>query len=379
MQALPGGDPRFGYLRGELVLYPMKYPRALVLPIALASLSCAVHAKEFVWPNQGTLALDEPPGWVLTGAAAGDVAYVFKGVTKSGAAAVLQLSVINLPADHPIRAADVESKLHDTVREYINGSVEKKFAPQPIKARQGTGCYVQFTDPNLVGRPPVPDNFKMMRSALISLDDRAVAVVTMQFDEVNRPETAQMLAIASSLTFHRTGKPLSASAPAPDVLQVKLEANAYQLSVPVSRLMLKIPAAGLAQQNVRLGGSTNNPRYFEFVNSTRGLIISGWFEAAGGFKEIHEFWQGEAKAMSQPGLPPPEDVRFLTAGPWQVVAYRTSLQLPHGSNAHIRAELVESGTWIDLHLSMTSNLTVADAQAEMLRVLQSMQVVARSQ
>jgi hypothetical protein len=45
-----------------------------------------------------------------------------------------------------------------------------------------------------------------------------------------------------------------------------------------------------------------------------------------------------------------------------------------GSNSHLRAELAEKGTWIDVHMSITSDRSSAESRATLLEALNQIQV-----
>ena len=47
---------------------------------------------------------------------------------------------------------------------------------------------------------------------------------------------------------------------------------------------------------------------------------------------------------------------------------------PFGSNAHIRAHWLQAGTWVDLHLSLTSERTARENHAQLKRVLKAIRV-----
>ena len=63
---------------------------------------------------------------------------------------------------------------------------------------------------------------------------------------------------------------------------------------------------------------------------------------------------------------------FAKISDWEAVLY--DMALPFGSNSHIRAQWVQAGTWIDLHLSITSDLTIAENRTKLKRVLKSISV-----
>lgn len=346
----------------------MKFrPACLAL---LALLFTSSRAEEFPWPGHGTLTFDVPAGWTLQGRQVAEAAFSLNGTPKSHSAALVQITALITPADHPINEAFVQSQLQGIAQQFVTSSVEGKIVTQPMKLHQGYGWYVQFTDASLVGKPPVPNNFKMMRNALIGLDDHAMVIATMQFDDPGTADPAAMLALVSSIRFNRNAVP-------PASLSLHAVNGAYDLTVPESRLRLKIPAGNLQPATTRIGGGTNNPRYFELAARSPNLIISGWFEPAGSYHGIQALWQGDFKAMTDGGLPPPINVQFLKAGKWDVVSYEVNLGLSKGSNAHIRAELTQDGTWVDLHFSITSELTAAAAHDRMMAVLASIQVEAK--
>ena len=63
---------------------------------------------------------------------------------------------------------------------------------------------------------------------------------------------------------------------------------------------------------------------------------------------------------------------MLHQGPWEVVAYDVALP-DGGTQSNLRAEQVEAGTWIDLHLSTASTRPPAALRAELLAALREIQ------
>jgi hypothetical protein len=141
-------------------------------------------------------------------------------------------------------------------------------------------------------------------------------------------------------------------AQSPDRLSVTQQSGSYVLTVPASRLSLTLPSGRLAQADPRTGGATASPRYFFFSDEARGLVISGWFEPANQFPGAESVWQADQAASKKSGLPPPTDVSFGNVSDWSVVFYEQAL--PGISNSHVRAHYVRAGTWIDVHISITT-------------------------
>jgi len=150
-------------------------------------------------------------------------------------------------------------------------------------------------------------------------------------------------------------------------LTVTLVNGSYVIAPPGSRLLLRIPENHLAP-----GGGPDSPAYFELSSSTPNLIVTGWFEPAVSYEGAQKLWKGDVKAMTDGGLPAPKNLVFLKRGPWEIISYH--IPLPQGTSAHLRAELVQAGTWLDLHLSITSGQPVAAAREKLLAVLQGITV-----
>ncbi len=174
-------------------------PRLLALLFLL--LSGLADAKDFTWAAHGQIHFDVPEGWKLTGEPAEDVGYVFHARPTSGAAAFLQITLVNTPVNKPVLAGELTDRLHASLQPYIDQSVEKEFHPVPLKCRQGKGWYAELTDASLVGKAHVPDDYKIMRSALIALDRQTLVVATMQYDNPAGNEAAEMLAMVGSMRF----------------------------------------------------------------------------------------------------------------------------------------------------------------------------------
>jgi hypothetical protein len=135
---------------------------------------------------------------------------------------------------------------------------------------------------------------------------------------------------------------------------------------------MTLPEGGLVQKAMDIGGSTSNPRYFHFSDPSRGLILSGWFEPAGAFKGLKQFWEAEQAAGKKSGLPAPVNVSASKVGPWQTIFYEHPF--PTGLSSHVRAHYVSVGTWIDLHISVTANESGEKNRAVLESILKSIVV-----
>lgn len=146
----------------------------------------------------------------------------------------------------------------------------------------------------------------------------------------------------------------------------------FELTVPVSHLVLTLPETSLVQVTNSPGSESNGPRYFYFEDKAHGLIVSGWFEPENGFPGIKQFWKDETDAWKQRGLPEPLNVVFNKIGKWDAIAY--DIQLPEVNNTHLRAHWLQAGTWIDLHFSLTSKQPNAEGRTKLESMLKAVQV-----
>ncbi len=340
----------------------MSFRFYLPAALMLALLAATTQAVEFTWPGHGTIAVDAPANWTLRGAAGGEVGFTFRGEVDAKSAAVLQVTLVALPPDKTAPThGEAKDRLEKMVADALPDSVEKTFSPIALKLRQGHGWYVQLTDASLVGKPPEPENLKIMRNAFASLDANTMAVITMQFDDPNSAAPAEMLRIVESLRLQAAKS---------DLLRVQHLDDFYELNVPPSRVTLKIPSAGLAPQRANVGGGTASPRYFHFTGSNTGLVASGWFESASRYSNLISFWKGEADGLKRGGQAEPAHVRYGKVGDWETIDYDTA---EAGiTQSHIRAELTRAGTWIDLHGSLTRDRPAEELHAELKTFLESL-------
>jgi hypothetical protein len=104
----------------------------------------------------------------------------------------------------------------------------------------------------------------------------------------------------------------------------------------------------------------------------RALIISGWFEPEPAFKGMDAFWSGEETSLTQKEIHI-QNVTRKRIGNWQVALYH--IPVSAGRSSDMRAEWVQAGTWIDLHLSvMTANQSDAEGEKILRDTLSSIQV-----
>jgi hypothetical protein len=162
----------------------------------------------------------------------------------------------------------------------------------------------------------------------------------------------------------------------PDRIVVNELADTYEITVPVSRLAIAIPKSHFVRVSDAGSGSPASRRYFQLRDAEKGVIVSGWFEAQEEFHGIEKFWAGETAAWKEHKLPFPETFEFKKIGNWDTVVYQ--MRQASGSNPHIRAHWLQAGTWIDLHLSMETDLSKKESEQALEALLSQIRVSIKS-
>src|SRR5450631_2411682 len=155
-------------------------------------------------------------------------------------------------------------------------------------------------------------------------------------------------------------------------LVVTVEGDSIVLTVPVSQVKVVIPRGNLTRDEEPGSGATTSPRYFKFSDADKGVVISGWFESEASWQGWKKFMAGEFTGLLKSEYPPSKAPDSLTAGPWNGFSY--DVDLKSGKSAHLRAETFKTGTWVDLHISVTIDGPIADARTQALALLKSVDV-----
>jgi len=174
-----------------------------LLGVVLGAIGLSADVQRFAWPGNGALTLDIPDGWKIEGEAVDRAGYRFVARPESKVPAVLQLTVLKTTQETPVIEEELPERLRDSLESYLASSVEKECHPRPLRCRQGQGWYADLTDSALVGKPPAPDDYKVLRNALIALDEHTLVIATMQFDDPFLDEIGEMLAIVCSIRSER--------------------------------------------------------------------------------------------------------------------------------------------------------------------------------
>lgn len=164
----------------------------------------------------------------------------------------------------------------------------------------------------------------------------------------------------------------TAEVPGENRIVIAETAETFQVSLPASRLVMTFPRGGFGVDLI--DEETDGPLYFSFTDPGSGAMMTGWFEPATGYNGIEALWKGDVAAWKKAGLPDPVNVEFVRIGRWEAVTYE--MKLPERNNTHIRAQWTELGTWIDLHISVTTAAPIESARKAAQDILESVQISA---
>jgi len=323
----------------------------------------ATQAQRYVIPGHGSLLLNVPRAWLALNKPLEkppSLALLFR--PAQGAAFSVQLTSVWLAPDKlaGFTAESIKSKTQDSATQLLPEAEEKQVAIVELRGAESIGYYYSLTSR---GAPSGPEDYKYMTQGTVRTGEIVTTFTILHRDPL-LPEKARALRMFADAT-HSKEPAVSTT------LQIRESAQGYELSVPSSRLVMTLPKS-LVRANNPFGGAANNPRYFYFVDHAAFLNLSGWFEPPQKFTSVKALWEGETREWARQGLPQPRDVSFEKIDKWEVVVY--DMPSPIGSSAHIRAHWVQAGTWIEMHISITSKSTSAESRAKLLELLKAIQV-----
>ena len=90
--------------------------------------------------------------------------------------------------------------------EQAAASLERRTVLQTFRLRAGYGYFSSFTDPKLVGQPPVPGDYKTITVGILRLGPGVVGVISLLCDDLGGPEFLQFRAMVEALELLGPGR-----------------------------------------------------------------------------------------------------------------------------------------------------------------------------
>ena len=340
----------------------------LLVLFSAAGAQEATQAQRYIVPGHGSLLLNVPRAWMALGKPLENppsVALRFSPAEGTGFS--VQFTSVWLEPDKlaGFTPESIRSKTQDSAKELLPESEEKEAAAVELRGAQSIGYYYSLTSR---GAPSGPEDYKYMTQGTVRTGE-IVTVFTILHRDPAVPEKAQALRMFAEATYSK--EPAVSTA-----LQIRESAQGYELTVPAGRLVMTLPKGGLTRANNPFGGAANNPGYFYFADHKAFLNLSGWFEPQQKFTSVKALWESETTEWARRGLSQPKNVSFKKIDNWQIVVY--DIPSPSGSSVHMRAHWVQAGTWIEMHISITSKSTSAKSRGKMMEMLKGIRVKERT-
>lgn len=344
----------------------------LVRCAAMALVACGFVAtasgqpsetKQFSVPGHGSLVLGVPKGWrVAERPLEKPASTALRIGPPSGDGFLLQVSVLWLEPGNRAgyNPQAVKARVQKTADDLLSRAVEKEATVTELRGKAALGHQFSLTDRSSTNGP---GDYKYVTQGML-VTGELVTVFTLLHRDPAAREKAQVLQMLAEARHSSEAPP-----PRADALQIRDLAQGYELSVPASRLVMTIPKSAMPRAT-REPSPNGHPRYFYFVDGL--LNVSGWFEPATEFAGIRSFWERETATWRKKGLPPPVETSFARIGKWDAVLY--DVASPAGTNSHIRAHWVQAGTWIDVHLSVTTDRPSAENRSRLTELLKTIAV-----
>lgn len=314
----------------------------------------------------------------------------FKGALKMG-----DLNISTIPGTNQLATEDIIEKSQEVLKrlpESSNKTYYLLLTTRDINSQSG-GTRFLFSGHskelntsvvsmarmfNYVDGKPVVD--VIVAARLLKMMTRAVGEIHLGWKRSTNIVDVMYSPIMGLDDLDRIGTKYLGISQSDHLVLSRVEDN-YMLSLPQSQLELSIPVGQFSKQTVKIGGATDNPRYFQFADS-QGLVLSGWFEPSNRYKGIDEIKDEVESVWKKTGFPKATNVETNKVGRWDTVFYQqpkpTAAPQSEGYSLHARAELVQAGTWVDLHISITTKDFSATSRATIENLLNSIVINEKS-
>lgn len=157
--------------------------------------------------SRGTVTLYLADNWTFETSDFGDRKIV-KASPKDGKVnANLEITVTYPETDRFDTKARLKMRVEIDAMRFAEHSVEGKARAQEFSLSSGYGFYCTFTDPELIGKPPQPGNFKNISVGLIRLAPDIVLEVSISADGTTSDPYNQLLGAIEGMEYKPgTGK-----------------------------------------------------------------------------------------------------------------------------------------------------------------------------
>jgi hypothetical protein len=111
------------------------------------------------------------------------------------------LTILHPDQDLYARKDKLKMRVEIDSAPYADQSVEKKAVAKPFDVKTGFGYHCDFTDPDLIGKPPQPGNYKTLSTGLIRLAPDVLVQVVIEADGFTSEPYQQLLGAIEGMDF----------------------------------------------------------------------------------------------------------------------------------------------------------------------------------
>lgn len=213
-----------------------------------------------------------------------------------------------------------------------------------LKVADGLGIYITNEDPNLVGKPTPPGEFRIATTVSLYLADKFLVHGTILYDQLDSAEFSQARQLIQTAKVRAAilmaiAKEKAAIAAATD------EEPAGVIARPERSAALHLPPGRFWPSPLK---ANQDPGYF-IVMDDYGITLSGWLDQASRYRDMKTFWAREKASLVKNTGTVVTDETFKTINDWEVVLYTATVG--DFAQKNIRACRVVGDTWADVHLS----------------------------
>ncbi|MCX6956825.1 MAG: hypothetical protein NTV51_32265 [Verrucomicrobia bacterium] len=167
----------------------------------LSVVSLFAQAEKLDFGARGKLTIYLTDNWSIETSDFGDRKMIKVTPKDSKVNAHMEITVTFPETDRFDTKARLKMRVEVDATKFSEQSVEGKARAQEFSLGTGYGYYCTFTDPDLVGKPPQPGNFKNVSVGLIRLAPDVILEVGINADGVNSEPYQQLLGAIEGMEF----------------------------------------------------------------------------------------------------------------------------------------------------------------------------------
>ena len=348
--------------------------KKIFLTVAMFYLvSVSLSAENIRFDNNNFINIDIPVNWTVTqnrGTPLPEMGKTFdiRLTPPSNEKGSLIITVGKTITGGPLTREQLDGFTQAVTTNYLQGSVEKRVAFIELPVRGGSGKYSIFTDASLVNKRLGQNDFLYAVPFFVNYNNGCFVYATGLTNNTSAAGFQNMIKSVSSIE-----PSLTQIARTPPI-QIETNRQGTIIGNAVNKLKLLITSGNLKRMDERSGGGQSNPGYFYFQDTRTQILISGWFEPIEKFEydDVRRFW---ASQYSNGEL---LNAEFRKIDDWEIFLF--DLPLPaefrgRACNSNLRANLLKDDTWIDLHLSITSDKSSAILRNDLIEYIKTIRII----